>query len=78
MRPEDIIKRIRSLKRGERVIYYNSNDPLRSPTVFRKAYHLYEQGHIVLTQKRMPDGSYNYIATGLLTDLDKQRMEMER
>lgn len=75
MKPEDHFKRLYALNRGDTHIYHNSRDPRQRP-VFAKAYDLYEKGRLQLSQKRLNDGSLDYIATGLMSDLDKEKAGM--
>lgn len=76
MRAEDHIKRLYKLNRGDKHVYHNSGQRGRYSVVFAKAYELYEAGRLQLSQKRREDKTIDYIATGLMSDLDKEKAGM--
>ena len=76
MTTEYHIKRLYALNRGDKHVYYNNDSRRRCPVVFAKAMELHEAGRIQLSQKRKADGTLDYIATGLMSDLDKKRAGM--
>ena len=73
MRIEDHIKRLTRLEFGEKYVYYNTKTMLRHRPVFTKARELYEEGRVALTQRSIGHGEYEYIATGLLSDIGRMK-----
>ena len=72
-RTDAVIHKLYKLNRGDRYVYHNSGTPGRDRRVFAKAMELSDAGRLQLSQKRLDDGTLDYIATGLMSDLDKQR-----
>ena len=71
------IKQLNRLGRGDKYVYHNSGD-IRFKDVFEAARFLSDRGQVTLTQKRLPDNTTNYIATGRWSDLDRKRAMAER
>lgn len=60
-------RRLYRLLKGQSYTYYNSGQR-RIGEVMVKAMELYDKGMVELKQKKTDDGTFDYIATGLLTE----------
>ena len=74
---ENHVKRLNKLTIGQKCVYHNSSLG-HSPRIMRVAMTMYERGEVTLCQKRLEDGSFNYIAIGRLTEIGKQRLGARR
>ena len=71
------VKKLNRLTTGQQYVYHNSSLG-NSPRIMRVAMSMYERGEVTLSQKRLEDGTRNYIATGRLSEIGKQRLGIGR
>ena len=71
MTNEEHIQKLYTLGKGQTHVYYNTHQPGRPQMLMGRVYKMYEEGRVQLTQQRKGNGSLDYIATGLLSDTQR-------